>query len=277
MMSSELGTHSEPRVLQAGGHSKRAGGNQLLVYTFETGPALLKVYRRRGSRFREFFKRVSYRFIERKCGVTARERCALERANLRLWRDAGFEVPALLDRPLPPGYEPDRAQWLEYCPGPLLHDFVRDSSVPLSERGAAVECFSAALSDRQRRAFEFEERSLVMKHASLKHVLLFENRQVSFDLETVYASTVPMLDALADELGGYARSLLRMGPVEEQVFLGTAFVRAYSNSGLLRKVIDYGLSGGGVVRAVKRFGDERRRPSFSEHAALRWLRDHAEA
>ena len=56
MTNSELGTHPEPRVLQAGGHSKRAGGNRLLVYTLDTGPALLKVYRRRGTRFRELFK-----------------------------------------------------------------------------------------------------------------------------------------------------------------------------------------------------------------------------
>ena len=64
--------------------------------------------------------------------MTARQRCALERAQLRLWREHGFDVPALLDLPLPAGYSADTASWLEYCPGPTLHQFVSDAAQPLA-------------------------------------------------------------------------------------------------------------------------------------------------
>ena len=92
------------RVLQDGGRDDRKGGNLLLLDDTPGGEAFLKVYRRRGTALRQASKAFSYRVIERKRGVTARERCALERRHLALWRAEGFDVPALLDRPLPDAF-----------------------------------------------------------------------------------------------------------------------------------------------------------------------------
>lgn len=256
------------RVLQDGGRADRPGGNRLLLDESPGREALLKVYRRRGTRGREAAKWVSYHLIERKRGVTARERCARERASLSLWRREGFDVPALLDRPLPEGFESDTAQWMEYCPGRLLNELVHDPGVPLREREREVGRFAAELAARQARALERNEHALVMKHASIKHVLIHEGRQVSFDLESNYASSVPMLDALADELGAYVRSLLRAAPEEDRARLGAAFFEGYEGKEQLAAIADFGLRRGGVSRAVRRIADRRRRPDFSEYDGL---------
>jgi hypothetical protein len=264
------------RVLQQGGRAHR-GGNLLLLDETPGREALLKVYRRRGTRGREASKRFWYFAMERKRGVTARERCALERRNLLLWRAEGFDVPALLERPLPEGFSAETAQWLEYCPGPLLFDLVRDAAVPLATRSRALARFARELAQRQGRALERGERALVMKHASIKHVLVHEQRQVSFDLESSYSPRFPMLDALADELGSYVRSLLRVVPEEDREPLGGAFFEAYAHPEQLAAIADFGLRHGGLSRAVRRIADRRRRKDLSEYDALCWVEDRLRA
>lgn len=256
------------RLIQDGGRDDR-GGNRLYVDETPGREALLKVYRRRGTPLREAAKRFSYRFIERKRGVTPRERCALERRHLALWRAQGFDVPALLERPLPEGLSADTALWMELCPGPLLYRFVADRARSLDERGEQVERFARSLGERQGRTLELSELGLVMKHASIKHVLLHEGRQVSFDLEGAYADSWPLLDALADELGANLRSLLRVA-AEDRDALGAAFLAGYGRREQLREIAAYGIRGGGLHRAVRRWADRRRR-DFSEYDALLWL------
>jgi hypothetical protein len=258
------------RILQEGGRDDR-GGNLLLLDETPGREALLKVYRRRGSRGREAWKQLSYQLIERKRGVTARGRCVVERANLALWRAEGFDVPALLDRPLPVGFAPDTAQWMEYCPGPLLHELVRDRSLSPDARAEEVARFGRDLARRQARAIATDEPALVMKHASIKHVLLHAGRQVSFDLESRYAPGVAILDALADELGGYLRSLFRvLRPAEREQF-GGRFLESYGQPAQLAAIVGFGLREGGVSRALRRLVDRRRRLDFSEYDALQWL------
>jgi hypothetical protein len=248
------------------------GGNRLLLYEVDGAPALLKVYRARGARWQEIAKSFSYRFLERKRGITARERCALERAQLALWRRHGFDVPALLSHPLPPGFEPDTTSWLEYCPGPTLHAFTADAAQPLAAREAALARFGAALASRQARVLETGELALVMKHASLKHVLVYGERLVHFDLESAHAPGVDVGDALADELSGLVRSLLRAPAVAERERLGAALLAGHARPELLRTILSRGL-GGALRRRVRRLADRRRRPGFAKHDALRWVQE----
>ena len=259
----------EPRVLQSGGRDPGTG-NRLLLYRIGGRPALLKLYRRRRAAWREPVKRFSYRFIEARRGVTARQRRDLERSNLALWRDQGFDVPALLAHPLPPDLAGEVALWLEYCPGPLLSAVLADRERALAERTGCVERFARELARRQQRALELGERRLVMSHASAKHVLIHGDRQVSFDLETSYAPGYPMLDALALELAGCLRSVLREAP-DDRAALGAAFVRGYGDDAFLERLARHGLLGGGLRQRVKRASDARRRPALSEGDALRWL------
>lgn len=262
-----------PRVLQSGGRDP-GSGNRLLLYRIDGRPALLKVYRRRRAAWREPVKRFSYRVFEGRRGVTARQRRDLERESLRLWREHGFDVPALLPHPLPPELAGALALWLEYCPGPLLASLLADRERPLRERSAAAERFGRELARRQHLALELGERRLVVSHASAKHVLVHGERQVSFDLETGYAPDFPLESALAEELAGCLRSVLRAAP-EDRDALGHAFVRGYGADARLRQLAGQGLAGGGLRGFLKRRSDARRRPALSEADALRWLLAHA--
>jgi hypothetical protein len=257
-----------PRVLQ---DSHRDGaGNRLLLYETPQGPALLKVYRARGARLGEIVKVFSYLAIERKRGVTARQRCALERRQLALWREHGFDVPALLELPLPEGFSADTASWLEYCPGPTLHSFVSDAAQPVAARAQALARFAGVLAKRQARVRETRLLGLVMKHASLKHVLLHAGRQIHFDLESAHAPGVDPLEALADELSGLVRSLLRAAPPEQRESLAAAFLAGHGDPALLREIALRGM-GGQLRRRVRRLADRARRGAFGKHDALRWV------
>jgi len=258
------------RVLQDGGRDDRQGGNLLLLDDTPGREGLLKVYRRRGSATREAFKWFSYRVIERKRGVTGRERCAIERHHLALWRECGFDVPALLPRPLPEGFTADTALWMEYCPGPLLYNFSCEQGVPLAQRRDAVARFARVLGERQALALAREDRGLVMKHATIKHAILFGDRQVGFDLEGAYADSWPMLDALADELAANLRSLLRVSREHERDEMGAAFLEGYGRRDQLAAIADFGIRRGGLNRGVRRWADRRRR-HFSEYDTLCWV------
>jgi hypothetical protein len=260
-----------PTLLQGESQSKRGGGNLLLVYGEGDARGLLKVYRRRGGARQEALKRVGFKLLERKRGVTAKERRELERRNLELWRSHDFDVPALLDRPIPEAFAGEPALWLEFCPGPTLWDRVCDAGVPLPARCVALARGAAELSRRQGLALAMGERDLVMKHGSLKHILVHGSRQVSFDLEGGYATTMPLLDALCDELSGYIRSLQRGPAPEELRDLGEAFARGYGARDQLREIAAYGASHRSLRRTVKRWDDRRRRGTGAKASGLLWL------
>jgi len=258
-----------PRVLQE--VNRDGSGNRLLLYEIEGRPALLKVYRARSGRAREWAKRFSYLVLERKRGVTARERCALERAQLALWRRCGFDVPALLSHPLPEGYSADTATWLEYCPGPTLRSVASDRSLPIEQRERELARFGETLAARQRRVLETGELGLVMKHASLKHVLCHAARQVHFDLESAHAAGVDVRDALADELAALVRSLLRAVRADERERLGAALLEGHADPKLLREIASRALDGA-LRRRLQRLSDRLRRGELGKYAALEWVR-----
>ena len=257
-----------PRLLQD--VNRDGSGNRLLLYEIEGRPALLKEYRARGARVRELAKAVGYRVFERKRGVTARGRCALERELIARWRQHGFDVPALLPFALPPGFDARTATWLEYCPGPTLRDFARDAAQPLALRERELARFAATLAARQARVLETRDVGLVMKHATLKHVLLHAGRQVHVDFEGAHAPGVDPWEALADELSGLVRSLLRAVRREERERLGAAFLAGHGAPALLRDVAARG-AGRRLRRRLHRLSDRLRRPVLGKHAALAWV------
>jgi hypothetical protein len=250
--------------------NRDGGGNRLFLYEIEGRPALLKEYRARGAAWRELAKSVGYRVLERKRGVTARGRCAVERELLALWRAHGFDVPAVLLYPVPAGFDPQAATWLEYCPGPTLRFHAGDRAVPRAERERELARFAATLALRQKRALETRELGLVTKHASLQHVLLHAGRQVHFDFESAHTQGTDVWEALADELSGLVRSLLRRARRDERELLGAAFLEGHADAALLREIAARG-EGHGVRRSVRRMADRLRRPAFAKHDALAWV------
>jgi hypothetical protein len=208
--------------------------------------------------------------LERKRGVTARERCTIERELLSLWQAHGFDVPAVRVRLVPAGFDPQAATWLEYCPGPTLRAYARDRTQPCASRERELARFAATLARRQRRALETGELGLVTKHASLQHVLLCEGRQVHFDFESAHTPGTDVWEALADELSGLVRSLLRSARREERDVLGAAFLSGHGDAALLREIAARG-AGSGIRRRVRRLADRLRRPAFGKHDALAWV------
>jgi len=265
---SEPTAFASPRLLQD--VNRDGGGNRLLLYEIHGRPALLKHYRRRASSPREWVKALGYWLLERKRGVTARSRCAIERELLALWRREGFDVPARLDLPLPPGFDPRSATWLEYCPGPTLRAFAGDRAQTLDMRERELARFAATLAARQRRALETGELGLVMKHASLQHVLLHAGRQVHVDFEGAHARGSDLTEALADELSGLVRSLLRGVRRADRERLGAAFLAGHGDPVLLREIAWRG-AGTGIRRRVRRMADRWRRRRLSKHDALAWV------
>src|SRR5262249_2367402 len=156
------------------------------------------------------------------------------RELLALWRRHGFDVPALLEHPLPAGFSRETASWLEDCPGPTLGHFARDSEQPLAPRERELARFPATLAPGHARAPEARELGLVMKHASLRHVLLHAGRQVHFDFEGAHAPGLDLFEALADELGGMLRSLLRPAREDERERLLDAFLAGHTQPAQLR-------------------------------------------
>src|SRR5262245_30160047 len=143
------------RLLQD--ENRDGGGNRLLLYEVDGKPAILKEYRPRAARWRELMKAVGYRVLERKRGVSARSRCAIERELLVLWRAHGFDALAVLPHPVPPGFDPQAATWLEYCPGPTLRFYLGDRAVPRGARERELARYAATLARRQRCVLETRE------------------------------------------------------------------------------------------------------------------------
>ncbi len=112
-----------------------------------------------------------------------------------------------------------------------------------------------------------------MQHASIKHVLLHDARQVSFDLEGGYARSFPILEALAHELASNLRSLLKLAAGTDLELLGASFMKGYGSPVQIRTIADFGLRSRGISRAVRRSSDRRRREEFSKYDMLCWVEE----
>ncbi len=253
------------RLLKGGGRDGRSNSVWLV------GDAVLKLYRRRRSWLREVAGEAAAWFFHRKRGVSVGVRHETERRSLAIWRGNGFDVPATLDRPLPEGVAPP-ALWMEYCPGPLLFDAVEPGR---------LERLGAAMDRRHALALETREPLLVHEKGTLKHVIVCGDRLVTFDFEQGFRRSFPMLEALAEEVAGYLRSLAqateeskvqspesKVGSFEDGV---KAFLRGYSDMARLRRIAEWGTRGVSFYRLMKRWQDGMRRPMHGKVDVLRRL------
>jgi len=247
-------------VIQAGGG--HGLGNAL--YLDRAQPALLKVYRprRRGAPLRETLRSVGHQLFEGKRGTAPRDRQRTESLVLRLWAAHGFDVPAVIERPIPPEV-PEPALWLEWCPGETLDRAL--AAVDLAAARALAERLAVEQARRHQRALELSEPLLAMEHPTIVHVLASGERLVSIDFENAYRRGFPAATAVARELAGTLRSFLRRLP-ERGEALFDAYVAAYPRRDLLRAAAQSTLRGGGLAGALRRLRDRRRenRPSKLE-------------
>jgi hypothetical protein len=240
-------------VLQAGG---RGGtGNVLYFFPREQPPLVLKVYRPRRSRWREFWKDISERALEGKRGATAAVRCATERLNLDLWAREGFDAIRRVERPLPAGVRMP-ALWLAYCEAPVLSKVLADPGGPLEGKLRWVELLGQSLSRRHSRAVELDEPLLAHEHGQIKHFFAQGTRLVAFDMEHGYKPGYPVVRAIARELAGIACSLARADYSAGDQFL-RVFAASYTNRALAKEAVREATRGGGLAGRIRRRHDRK--------------------
>lgn len=209
-------------LISGPGRSGYQRGNLLFRCTEPGGDALLKVYRQRRSRWRDFWGNCSERWFERKRGVSAARRCETEAAALTTWRAAGFDVPRLLERERPRWVGDHPSIAMEFIGGETLYQGLLDRERPLAERQAWVSHLAREYGRRHRCALERGDTLLVHEHAMTRHVLVSSERLVTFDFEHAYQPDYPLPAALAFELSSTLRSLWigeRVGEPYSDVFV----------------------------------------------------------
>lgn len=249
------------------GPSARGGGNLLFVVETEAGPRLLKLYRRRRSRWRGPWRTLGH-WLEGKRGVGPAARARTERELLALWHGHGIDVPRLHDDPLPPGVDGPGA-WMAYCPGPTLEDEVARQGAGAAE---LVRSYAQDLATRHDLARDHRDVRLVHEHPGIVHVLLHADRRVSFDLEGAWRSARFLERALVEEVAGVVRSICKAAQ-DAWPQLISAFAAGYGRPETLRGIIRRGTRGGVRARLRRLRGTARRalRGKLSKAEALRRL------
>ena len=93
----------------------------------------------------------------------------------------------------------------------------------------------------------------------MNHIFVQDERLVCFDFENGFLPGFPVIEAMAQELAGYLRSLVRTAPQDSTALL-QAWVDGYSDTNVLRRTVEYAVLDPGIFRRVKRWHDRRRGP-----------------
>ncbi len=238
------------------------------------GSDVLKIFRRRRSALREFVGEWAVRWIERKRGVSRKTRHATEKRSLKTWSRYGFDVMRTRDIPPPAGMD-DPVIWMEYCPGRPLTRLMADPAVAWEEKMDHLRRVAREMSRRHSLAWKNDERFLVHERGSLKHVMIWDDRQVRFDFEAGYYPNCPMEEALAQEMAGMLRSLAQTtGDRFEEAL--PIFVESYDEPERLGRIADWALHHVGFIRILKRWSERWRRKGPRHVALFRRLKSAAE-
>ena len=243
-------------ILEASGK----GGTGNVLYRVPDGGELfvLKVYRYRRSRTREVMRTLSHLLIEGKRGAGPKARCQTERESLELWAREGFRVVKPLNRALPSGLV-HPATWLPYRPSPILSDVIRDNTVELTRKTKLIKTLGRDMSARHHRAGERNEPLLIHEHGNINHFFVEDDHLIAFDLENGFRKGYPILEAIAQEIAGVARSIVRADPAHADDLL-KAWIDGCTHRDLLREATRHAVHGKGPARKIKRWHDRRTRP-----------------
>ncbi len=228
------------------------GDGRHLVARIELGgrPAVLKLFGRKRDPLREWLRDFGQRVLVGKTGMAPATRQRTERESLEAWRAGGFDVPALLDWPLPAEVPPHRLL-LEWLPGDLLSARVCWPHVAREEKERLLARLAREVARRHGRALERREPRLVQSHATLAHVMVVPaatgpqagavaaagERLVTFDFEVAWARRSALERLVALEVGQLVESIASFAPTEQIGPLIGAFVRAYGESERLRGLV----------------------------------------
>lgn len=260
-----------PRLLDAS--ARGSGWNSVWLLTAGERQMVLKVYGRRRTRVREWMTDFSH-LTSGRTGYTARARRETEARCLLLWSQAGFDVPAL--QMTPPDFPPLPVPFLlmEFIPGPPLSRLLADPGTPQTAREAVFRRYLVELSTRHAAALERQEAAFLQEHPALDHVLVSDNRLVTFDLEVAYTTRHGIDGCVTAEIAGLIRSLFKALPAEEAGRYLQLMVESYPVRSRLERVHgDLFENPSPFKRAMHALDRARSKGRFDKYAAAVLLRD----
>jgi len=235
--------------------ARGTGLNALWMVALSGAPLVIKTYSRRRSPGRTALSHLAH-VLSGRTGYTAGARWRTERANLALWRQAGFDVPRVF--PERPAAEiPLPHVCMEYVAGTLLSEYLADPDVPAPEREAVFIRFAHEWAARHARADRDSEIRLIQEHGTIEHVMLAGDRLVTFDLEVSYRDSRHVRYYIAEELCAYVRSLFRTQSLPMADHLLGLLVRHYPERQYLASVCAQLLRGGSRWGRAARAFDRR--------------------
>jgi len=260
------GVPPEVRLISGASGSDPSRGNLLFQLRQDGRDLILKVYRRRRSRWSQFWGDFSQRWIEGKRGVRPERRRQTEAESLRAWREAGFDVPRLeaWQRPSWLGSLPALA--MEAVSGPTLLTALHDPDRPLAEKQSLIARLAAEHGRRHALALSSGQALLVQEHPTPRHVLVSGERLVAFDFENAYRDGFPVPVAVAYELASTLRSLWIDERFAEPYV--SVFLNAYGERAILLDACRRFASGAPRWR-LYRLRERRHRPRRSKTETMR--------
>ena len=254
----------------------RLDGNRIWRVSVPGGTVLQKLYAERGGWLTVRLRELGGVLRGGKTSTRARARRATEARLLRLWRQAGLDVPAdLSDRH--PDLSNEDTLVIEDVPGPLLSSVLAEPGLGRERRDELLRRLARACRERHDLALARGEAGLIQEHGSVQHVIVSGQRLVTFDLENAFLPRRDLRPLLAKELASVLRSLARLG--DEPRFRAdlAAFVAGYGDVERLREAARHYLQPASlvwrVIWAVDRRRDERRDRVHGKYRVLAALRD----
>lgn len=201
--------------------SQRGDGRQkILKVPSDNGFIILKCYGLKRSRLRAMVRQFGSFFLIGKSSVTAGGRRATELAVMTLWKQEGFDVPALYDLPeLPRDFPLCIA--MEWIPGPTLAEVLRDDGLPLDDKKAIIAQYARIWAKRHAHALELNEPRLLQENPTLSHVFYSNDRLVHFDFEIVFTWKKDLERLVRREIVGVVHSLAKAGEDNFESLLDT--------------------------------------------------------
>jgi hypothetical protein len=197
-------------------------------------PAILKTYSSRRNPLKTLLVSMEHALTGR-TPYSAAARQQTEQENLHSWKQAGFDVPALVEHRFDPPL-PIPCLCMEFITGHPLSNRLSDPAVPLPKRQELLAAFAPDWARRHAAALTAGNPRLIHEHATFEHVLQAADRLVTFDLEVSFTSPARLGGRIAAEIAGYMRSLLRRLPAGEHASFMQTLVASYPDRGLLKEV-----------------------------------------
>jgi len=216
------------------------GAHRVLKADVDGRTVVIKIYGLKRSRLEAILRQFGSLVVVGKSSISAAGRCRTERATLELWRQEGFDVPAVAaidEAALAAAGVTGRNPWLalEWVPGPALGKMVMRDDLALRRKEEIVADFARACAARHARAVALDAPRLLCEHPTFEHVIVSDGRFVFFDLEIVFTGRCSLETLIARELAGFVRSLLRMAGSHFAPLVG-ALVAAYPEPGRFVRV-----------------------------------------